>query len=191
MYVPSERARRRLDLYREIHKDPKTFVGGSVMRHADHIRTSVMQYGVSTLLDYGSGKGIAYGTPALWSSFGTPMTLEQYLGAKVTCFDPCYEKFSARPEGKFGGVICANVLEFVPEEDVDAVLDDLFSYAETFLYVYIDVTAPSPKKLSNGEDLYCTTRDQDFWDLKMDAAHARRGVPIDTPVWYDAITAPA
>lgn len=188
MYVPSERARRRMDLYRELHREPNAFVGGSVMRHADHIRTTVMQYGARTLLDYGSGKGIAYDTRAVWSSFGAPMTLGEYFGAEVTCFDPCYDKFSARPEGRFGGVICANVLEFVPEEDLDAVLDDLFAYAQTFLYVYVDVTTPSDRKLPNGEPLYCTLRDREFWDLKMDAAHSRRGVPIDGPFWYDCIT---
>ncbi len=160
-----------LDQYKEMHSRPKIFAGLSLLPHIKPIKKLIKRYGAKTLLDYGCGKG------------------EQYLihrahkrwfynwGGMPTLYDPAYEPFSKRPEGVFDGVICTDVLEHVPEEQLDEVIRDIVHFAKKFIYVCV-ATAAAKKTLPDGRNCHLTVRPEAWWKEKMSAHETEGGVPI-------------
>jgi hypothetical protein len=65
--------------------------------------------------------------------------------------------FSALPEGRFDGVVCTDVLEHCPEEDLPWIVGELFGYARLFVFANV-ACYPAAKKLPNGENAHCTIR---------------------------------
>ena len=55
----------------------------------------------------------------------------------IQLYDPGVEEFSTRPSTNFDGVISTDVLEHIPEEDIDWVLAERFSFAKKSLYMNI------------------------------------------------------
>jgi hypothetical protein len=67
------------------------------------------------------------------------------------------------PSGKFDGVICTDVLEHCPEEDVPWILAELFSYATKFVFANA-ATFPAHKRLPSGGNAHCTIRPPRWWE---------------------------
>ncbi len=84
-----------------------------------------------TLLDYGCGKGNMPWRPfesytnGLWGHLPTQIQ-------SIYLYDPCWPPFAAKPpQGwQFDVVGCADVMEHIPEEDVDTVLADIASFCK-------------------------------------------------------------
>ena len=95
---------------------------------------------------------------------------------EVVCYDPCYEPFSKLPEGKFDGVICTDVLEHCPEQDLPWIIGELFSYATRFVFANV-ACFPARKRLPNGENAHCTIQPVAWWvDLVRQIALDHPGV---------------
>jgi len=191
---PSPRFRELLDQYRAMHRDgdvrrgmpaEKTFDGKSLPRQAQRILKLIQRTGARTLLDYGSGKGKQYGPMSIsendvvrWNS------MQEYWGVEsIRCYDPGYAPFSALPEGRFDGVVCTDVLEHCPEEDLPWIVGELFGYARLFVFANV-ACYPAVKTLPNGENAHCTVRPVEFWRGLFEPAAAKAsGVLWD--VWAD------
>mgnify|MGYP001607418816 CR=1 FL=1 len=78
-------------------------------------------------------------------------------------------RFSERPFGAVDGVICSDVMEHVPEGQVDSVLAEIFGYATKFVALSISFK-PSKKRLDDGREVHCTLRPPEWWDEKLRAA---------------------
>jgi hypothetical protein len=195
--APSPRYRELLALYRQMHLEgerslglpaARTFSGGSLLRHAPRIKQLIDATGARTLLDYGSGKGQQYVARNLELPDGSRIeTLADYWGgALITCYDPAYEPLARLPVGRFDGVVCTDVLEHCPEEDIPWIVDDLFSFARRFVFANI-ASFPAIKSLPNGENAHCTVRPPEWWaGLLHAAAHRHPGlrycVLVDTRI---------
>jgi hypothetical protein len=59
-------------------------------------------------------------------------------------------------------VVSTDVLEHIPEEDVDWVLKDCFSFAKKFIYMNI-ASYPARKILPNGWNAHVTIESPDWW----------------------------
>lgn len=135
----------------------------------------IKAHGARTLLDYGSGKGMQWRLDFNLDAIAdtTEKRLKNYLGlADVRCYDPGYEPFSRRPTGRFDGVICLDVLEHCPAEDMSWILADIFSYAKFFVYANI-ASFPAAKFLANGENAHCTVRPVDWWRVLIEQVSAK------------------
>lgn len=86
---------------------------------------------VHSILDYGCGKGQQYD----WVDPKDDKTLEQYWGAPVAKFDPCWPPFERLPEGKFDLVLCTHVLGSIPRHDLGWVIDKLYAIATKAVFV--------------------------------------------------------
>ena len=183
---PSEHQRALYDLYREMHEDradkaPKqkrkgkkaTFGGGSLTPHLATIGQLVEQHNPSTLLDYGSGKGLVYQDSPDHAPNSRYKRLPHWPGVTVTCYDPGYEPFAEEVEGRFDAVISTDMLEHVPEEDVPWVLDALFAHARRFIYV-VAACFPARKHLPDGQNAHCTVMPPQWWVGQLEAAARRR-----------------
>jgi hypothetical protein len=169
-------------MYRQMHEHgdqilnisaEKIFAGRSLLKHVERIKTIINILGSKTILDYGAGKGKQYEPRSIKLSNGKKYPdIPTYWGVeRVTCYDPAFPPYSTLPNGKFDGVICTDVLEHCPEQDIPWIIEELFSFAREFVFVDA-VCIPSKKRLPNGENAHCTIRPPNWWKAKLDAAVA-------------------
>lgn len=192
---PSARYRELIRMYQDMHVHGErflnvapqhTFDGRSLQKEIVRIKRLVEQTGALTILDYGSGKGGGYEPHRLVvSGEGEWDSVLDYWGVdEVTCYDPAYVPYSKLPSGSFDGVICTDVLEHCPEEDIGWIVPEIFSYADRFVYLAV-ACYPATKRLPNGENAHCTIRPVEWWqDVIQRASAARPGVIWEA--WMEA-----
>jgi hypothetical protein len=178
-----------------------TFPGSSLAPQAERIRRLIEITGAANVLDYGSGKGRQYSARGVELASGTRVeSVQDYWDVDyVHCYDPCYPPFSKRPEGKFDGVVCTDVLEHCPEEDIGWILDEIFGYARHFVFANV-ACMPAKKRLPNGENAHVTVRPVPWWRDIIDGVAARhprvvwevwiasrRGDPVTGPIVEDRL----
>ncbi len=185
--APSPRYTELVAMYRQLHEEgekllgippAETFNGHGLLLHSSRIKRLIESTGAASLLDYGSGKGRQYAMQNVnIPGDGVRESVQDYWNVDfVHCYDPAYPPFSKRPEGRFGGVIATDVLEHCPAEDMAWIIDDLFDYAELFVFAHI-ACYPAQKHLPNGENAHCTIKPEAWWqDLFRAAAARRQGV---------------
>ena len=131
-------------LGREFQENNKAWAGYDVVKYQKKIKELVDRYGAKTILDYGCGKGLQYRERLPYGgAVGHELpeeqwqTFDQYLGVKVYCYDPCVAGFEQLlPAGtKFDGVICTQVLNSIPDDDMAWVRQTLESYATKFCFI--------------------------------------------------------
>jgi hypothetical protein len=184
---PSPRYRELIALYGRMHLEGETtlgipahqtFPGASLAPHLARIKQWIDRTGARTVLDYGAGKGLQY-RPQKVVVDGRHVAdgIAEYWDVdEVRCFDPGYPPHSALPAGRFDGVICTDVLEHCPEEDLPWILDEIFGYAKEFVYLNV-ACFPARKTLPNGENAHATVRSPQWW-RELVAGHAAT-VPWD------------
>lgn len=152
----------------------ETFAGQSLPRQAARIKALIEKTGARTILDYGSGKGLQY----------EANNMQRYWGVgAIRCYDPGYGPFAALPQGKFDGVVCTDVLEHCPEEDLDWIVDELFAFAQRFVFANV-ACFPALKTLPSGENAHCTVRPVEYWRALFEAA-ATRFPGVAWEMWAD------
>ena len=165
----------------------QTFAGQSLPQQAPHIKRLIDRTGAQSILDYGSGKGRQYELRRMvdaQTGIEHP-DIRSYWGVKeIRCFDPGYRPFSALPEGTFDGVICTDVLEHCPEEDMAWILDELFAYARKFVFANV-ACFPARKTLPSGGNAHCTIKPVRWWQEEIErAASAKPAMPYEFRLAY-------
>lgn len=145
-----------LDQYRQLHAGGK-FLGLSVLKFADEIGEIVKTYGIETVLDYGSGQG---------NQYMPPHSLDKKWGVDVTMYDPAVPGLDTLPAGPFDLVICSDVLEHVPENELPALLKNVFGRAGKMVYITICCRA-AKKTLPDGRNTHVTIKPLDWWEGKI------------------------
>lgn len=158
-----------LDEYKRLH-DSGVFAGYSLLHFADNIYNMIKDTGSYTVLDYGSGKGYQY----------SKKKIDLYWGVEVDCYDPGYEPFNVLPDKVYDGVVCTEVLEHVPEDEIDNAMQQIFARATKFVFLSISLGVAS-KRFSTGEQIHVTLKTADWWKDVIDR-HNVRDVPIS--VWF-------
>jgi hypothetical protein len=170
---PSPRYRELIRLYQQMHEEgekflgipaAETFPGHSLPPQAHRIARLIDLTDARTLLDYGSGKGLQYQkSPIEIPGEGTFNSIQDYwVVDSIHCYDPNYTPYSQLPTGKFDGVICTDVLEHCPEPDLPWILDEIFHYANKFVFANV-ACYPAKKRLANGENAHCTIQPPAWW----------------------------
>ena len=170
---PSPRYLELQAMYRRMHQKgeeflgvpaEKTFPGFSLDAQLSRIKALIARSGADTLLDYGCGKGQQYEPRPLTDDAGVvwPGAIDYLDIGELVCYDPCYEPYNKLPEGKFDGVICTDVLEHCPEQDLPWIIGELFGYATRFVFANV-ACYPAHKRLPNGENAHCTIQPVDWW----------------------------
>ena len=181
---PSPRYLELQQMYRQLHErgethlglqPEQTFNGVSLLPHLARIKAMITRTGALTVLDYGCGKGQQYAPRPVKADDGS--TYEDVIDFwdvnSVHCYDPCYQPFSALPQGTFDAVVCTDVLEHCSEQDVPWIIGELFGYAERFVYANV-ACYPARKQLPNGENAHCTIRPLAWWEAIVRETAARR-----------------
>ena len=124
----------------EFQKNNKSWAGYDVVKYQMKIKDLVVRYNAKTILDYGCGKGLQYKEPLPYASEDNWQTFDEYLGVTVYKYDPCVPEHSMLPPvgTKFDGVICTQVLNSIPDDDMPWVRDLLEGYATKFCFVGVN-----------------------------------------------------
>lgn len=182
---PSPRFRELLDFYAQMHSEgddaidipaDKMFDGRSLGVHISTIRSLLKRVQARTLLDYGAGKAKHYEKTEFGLPDGRKVTgLRQLWGLQeVRLYDPGYAPHAEYPTGSFDAVICTDVLEHIPEQDLDWVIGDLFRFARSVLYAGV-ATYPAGKLLPDGSNAHVTLKPAEWWREKFLACRASTG----------------
>lgn len=177
---PSPRYREMAELYRRLHREgekrlglapEETYPGVSLLPHITRIKELIDGTGARTILDYGCGKGMQYEPHRLRVPGGGEWdgVIDYWDIDEVCCYDPCYERYSKLPQGKFDGVISTDVLEHCVEEDIAWIVAEMFSYANRFVFASV-ACYPAKTTLPNGENAHCTVRPPAWWQSVFAAA---------------------
>lgn len=139
--------------YRVMHASGKMFRGASIKGHIEALTDLIAKHKPETMLDYGSGKGAQY---TEWK------VQENWGGLVPTCYDPGVPGIDVKPEGKFDGVICTDVIEHIPPETVEQEYLEAINYATKFAFFCI-YTGPARKFLPDGRNAHLTQRPEKWW----------------------------
>jgi hypothetical protein len=181
---PSPRYTDLLRMYRELHEEgekhigtrpEETFPGGSLGPHVWRVKRLVEHTGAQNVLDYGCGKAMLYDVRNIkLPDGGTVECIQDFWDVDfIHCYDPAYKPFSKLPDGRFDGVVCTDVMEHCPEEDLQWILGEIFGYAEKFVFLTI-ASYPAKKRLPNGENAHITIRPAEWWDALIRRVAATR-----------------
>lgn len=143
-----------IEQYKEMHKDENLYAGSATTLHKESIRQGLELTGCKTILDYGCGKGIQY--------FKENIHNDYFFGIMPSLYDPAVEEYSTLPEQCFDSVICTDVLEHIQREDIDAVLSEIYSKAEKFVYLGI-CNSPADSFLPDGRNSHVTLESFEWW----------------------------
>jgi hypothetical protein len=160
-------------LGREFQENNKSWAGYDVVKYQKCIKDLVDRYGAKTILDYGCGKGLQYkeklpygGGKGIEIPQEQWQTFDEYLGVKVYCYDPCVAGFEQLPpEGtKFDGVICTQVLNSIPDNDMTWVRNLIESYATKFCFIGVNFQREAKgKKTMYDADHFKILRTREFF----------------------------
>lgn len=134
--------------YRRLHA-AKKFSGACLEKHVPEIKNLIKEHGCKTVLDYGCGKATCH--------------RKANFTDKVTLYDPYYEPYSQKPVGTFDMVICTDVMEHIPEDEVGKVLAALLNYTDKVLFLAIS-TVPAKKTFLDGTNVHLTVRPKEWWE---------------------------
>lgn len=86
-------------------------------------------------------------------------------GAKVYRYDPAIPEFAEMPVDKVDLVICTDVMEHIPEEDVSDILATIRSLSK---HAFFNISVRSAKEiLPNGENAHCTVQPPPWWRARL------------------------
>lgn len=181
--LPSRRYQQRLSLFRRMRLEGTSAAGNgaaarwqpssaSAWEHREALASLIKSSQARTVLVYGSGMGENLGVPRDQAVRDLLPEDPAWEDLRITVYDPILKSFSEPPEEKFDGVVCLEVLEQTPEEDIPWVIDELFGYATRFVYALVACYGRKTR-LPNGEHTHCTVRRSDWWKARFDAAAGR------------------
>lgn len=157
-------------LYGDMHAKGKYFPGFSIGPYVEAIAALVEQHKPHRMLDFGSGRGLQYLKRRVHERWG---------GMVPHCYDIGVSGLNEKPEGKFGGVICTDMLEHIDKPDVPAMLDGLIGYVDPGGFLFLGISCrPTRKKLPDGRDVHLTIEVPRWWIFQICEAIARANVDM-------------
>jgi hypothetical protein len=128
---------------------------GTGGRHFAFILPHILALKPGSLIDYGAGR----------SDIALRVGRKAGIKDKVARFDPAVPAVAQKPEGRFDLLISLDVLEHIPEKELDTVLDEMASMANHALHV-IDIR-PAKTILSDGRNAHVSLHDVAWWQARL------------------------
>ncbi len=139
-----------------------TFLGYSLSKWIVNIKDIIKSSNCSSLLDFGCGKGFLYKNKFKLGEKEYDNLSDFWKINEIFLYDPGVKEFSTYPDKKYDGVVCTDVIEHIPEEDVINFIDGLFKLSNKFIFVVI-ATIPASKYFDDGNNIHLCLKTQDKW----------------------------
>ena len=111
-----------------------TFLGYSLTKWILKIKEIIKINKCDSLLDFGCGKGFLYKNKFKINDQEYRNLLDCWKLDDVYLYDPGVKEFSVYPVRKFDGLICTDVIEHIPENDILQFIDNLFKLSNKFIF---------------------------------------------------------
>ena len=105
------------------------WIGESLGEYKHQIWDIILRNKYKNILDYGCGKAQFHKL-----LFNNPKTPGAPVNINLVPYDPAYEPFNKKPEGKFEFVLCIDVMEHIQEDKIEEVLADIFTYGDKVFF---------------------------------------------------------
>lgn len=175
---PSKEYIKNINFYKEIHKkgyqskkghfvnNVDAYHGGSTREFAKIIKKIIQKNKIESMLDYGCGKGFFYDN-SFYLKEEKIESLKKLWKIKIDLYDPCYEKYSNLSlKNTYDLLICIDVLEHIPREDINWVLDKIFSISKK--YIFLNVACYYANALlPDGSNAHINVNDKEWWFNKI------------------------
>ena len=139
-----------------------TFLGYSLTKWILKIQEIIKTNNCNSLLDFGCGKAFLYKNKFKIGDKEFTNLSELWNLKNIYLYDPGLEEYSDYPKGKYDGIICTDVVEHIPENDVLNFIDELFKLSNKFIFVVI-ATMPASKYFDDGKNIHLSLKDQEEW----------------------------
>ena len=172
MNKPSEEYNELLDAYKAMHKDERAFMGISLIPLTLIIKQIFDDNKIKSFLDYGCGKGLLYTKDFKKVDKGNRYPnlvepIQDTLNIKdFALYDPAYPEHEQLPNKTYDAVISTDVLEHVPSQDLDWVMDKIYSYATKIVFLNVCGQAAIktvPEGKHKGRNVHVSLFDNDWW----------------------------
>ena len=159
-----------INQYVELHKTSK-YGTSSGRQLLTPVQNLINREKPQTVLDYGCGQS----------------DLHKLINGvdKVVRYDPAIPGIDTKPTDEYDLVICTDVMEHIPEDTVDEILEDLHRLGRIVYVVISCVEAYA--KLPNGENAHTTVRPQKWWVDKLEAKWANVSSNLARPGYVSAV----
>lgn len=137
---------------------------------SDLDRLIVFKNRAISVLDYGCGLAVHTHKK---EKFLNNQTSFEYFRGKLQCYylyDPCVPQYNQRPTkgSQFDVVLCTDVLEHIPKEHIDEVLQEINEYTKPNGEILLSISTISAVKcFADGTNLHVTIESKDWWDQKL------------------------
>ena len=176
--IPSKEYLENLDHYKKMHKEGFNLINGnrrkakdaydghSTLTFAKLIKSIIQKNQIKTMLDYGCGKGFFYSNSSNMHGLEIK-SLRDYWQIDIDLYDPCFENNSFINEtNKYDLVISIDVLEHIPSQDIEWVLERIISKANK--YVFINLACyPAVALLPDGKNAHINVNNPKWWYEKI------------------------
>jgi len=176
---PSKEYFKNLNYYKDMHKygyhlidgrkrDSKdAYDGKSTLAFAPIIKEIIKKENINNMIDYGCGKGNFYSKSFDLEGKLIP-PLRKFWDIEIKLYDPCYEKYSKfEKDETFDLLICIDVLEHIPESDIEWILDRFFKISKK--YIFINVACyEAIALLPDGENAHINIQKPIWWLNKLE-----------------------
>ena len=115
-----------------------------------------------SLIDFGCGKAKFYFNKIIINETEYKNVIEYWKIQDYYLYDPGVNNFSIYPNKKMDGVICTDVVEHIPPEDVIDFIGDIFKFAKKFVFIVI-ACYPAGKKLPDGRNVHLSIKKPGEW----------------------------
>ena len=147
------------------------FDGGGIMMIYDELDYEIDKRGAATILDFGCGGSVHWHMDVPIRGKRTQSATE-YFGKKLRGFyryDPAHPLYDIKPTGKYDIIMCTEVLEHIPMDEMHDILTEIASYLVDDGVVILTI----PKGLSSnafpdGENTHCTLMSTKEWHDLLD-----------------------
>ena len=173
---PSKNYLKNIEFYKQMHIEGVDLIDGSkknsqasyngrtTSQYAEIIKKIINKNDYKNLFEYGCGKAFYYE-----NSFNLNnkeiSSLKDCWDVEIKLYDPCFEKYSKLPNKKSDLTICIDVLEHIPEDDIDWVLNELFELTKCMVFMNIACT-PALALLPNGKNAHINIQTPKWWHNK-------------------------
>lgn len=159
-----------IDQYKKFYENGGYGNNDVALRYKEDVKKLVSDKNIKTILDYGCGECLQY----------SEHKMHEYWGIETLyCYDPAIPEYDKKPNNSVDMVFNTDVLEHIPETDLDSVLKDIFYYAEKVVFFSI-ATSPARAILPNGENAHCTLFTHQRWVELIDSYRTNQYVEIRT-----------
>jgi hypothetical protein len=141
-----------VDLYRALHTAEASY-GTTANELTPYILPFAREVNPRRILDYGCGKSQIC------------RELAGQVGAEAVLYDPAISALSAKPDAPCDFAINNDVLEHIPEDQLDDIIADIKSLAPKAVFTISVALADAI--LENGENAHCTVRTPEWWQARL------------------------